>query len=202
MKNTTVETLKKMEARGFTVHTFATKDEMRDFVLDAIGSGSVGFGGSVTSEQLGLYDTLAARGNDVFFHWKVSPADRPAVTAKAHAADNYIMSSNAVSDDGCLLNIDGNGNRLAAMISGPKTVFILLGENKFAGSRDEALARVKSTACPLNARRLNLNTPCAKLDRCTDCSSPQRMCHFTVWTEGVPAGRAFHICVVPEELGY
>jgi len=203
MRNQTVQTLKKMENRGFAVHAFETADEMRNFVLSSISDGqSVGFGGSMTSKQLGLYEALSGRGNPVYFHWMVPPEERPATIKNAHAADIYIMSSNAVTEDGVLINIDGNGNRIAAMLNGPKTVFILLGENKFSGDKHEALARVKATACPPNARRLGLDTPCAKLNRCTDCSSPQRMCNFTVYTERVPAGRTFHVCVVPEELGF
>lgn len=203
MKDSTIQTLKKMEAHGFTVHTFETAAQMRDFVLSSIGpDASVGFGGSMTSKQLGLYDALKERGNAAYFHWMVAPADRPAEIKQANSADFYIMSSNAVTEDGVLLNIDGNGNRVSALAYGPKTVFILLGENKFVGNKHDAYDRVKNIACPLNARRLGLDTPCAKLGHCTDCRSPQRMCQHTLWTESVSAGRTFHVCVVPEELGY
>ena len=199
----TLETLQVMEERGFTTHAFPTKEAMRDFVLASIAPGkSVGFGGSVTTEELGLYEALQAKGCLTYFHWKAERAKRAFLFEKARAADFYICSANGVSEDGALLHIDGNGNRVGALLDGPKTVFILLGENKFSGTREEAMERVKTIACPKNAKRLGLQTPCALTGHCTDCRSPQRMCHYTLWTEGPRKGAVIHVCVAPESLGY
>lgn len=203
MDKEVLETLRVMETRGFKTHAFETASEMRAFILNSIEpQASVGFGGSVTSEELGLYDALAKRGNPVYFHWKVPPENRAAVLERAHHADAYIMSSNAVTSDGVLLNIDGNGNRVGALVCGPKTVFIVLGTNKIVKTREEAMARVKSVACPANARRLGLKTPCALTGKCTDCRSSQRMCNSIVWTEAPRRTATIHICVAACSLGF
>lgn len=203
MDRAVLDTLRAMEARGFKTHAFETASEMREFILNSIEpQASVGFGGSVTSEELGLYDALAARGNPVHFHWKVPPENRAATLERAHSADVYIMSSNAVTSDGVLLNIDGNGNRVGALVCGPKTVFIVLGINKLVKSREEAMARVKNIACPANARRLGLKTPCALTGKCTDCRSLQRMCNYIVWTEAPRRAATVHICIAACQLGF
>ncbi len=197
------DTLRALESRGFQTHAFDTASSMRDFVLESIpASASVGFGGSVTTEELGLYDALKARGNAVHFHWKEPRENRPAVFEAARKSDVYIMSSNAVSADGALLNIDGNGNRVGSLIDGPKTVFILVGTNKLTPSRAAALTRVKTVACPANARRLGLDTPCAQTGHCADCRSPQRMCNYIVWTEAPRRGATIHVCVAACNLGF
>lgn len=197
------QTLEIMRKKGFITHEFESASQARDFILQRIGTGrSVGFGGSVTAEELGLYDALLEAGNKCHFHWKCTPETRAETLESARRADFYIMSSNAVSEDGALLNIDGTGNRVSSFIYGPDVIFIVLGKNKFSGSREEAFERVKKTACPLNARRLKLNTPCAVTGICTDCSSPQRMCNYTVWTERPRKSCEVHICAVSEDLGY
>lgn len=199
----TLGTLGIMEGRGFATHAFPTKEAMRDFVLGSVAPGrSVGFGGSVTAEELGLYEALVAKGCPAYFHWKADRARRPFLFEKARSADFYICSANGVSEDGALLQIDGTGNRVGAVLHGPETVFFVLGENKFSGTREETLERAKSVACPLNARRLGLRTPCALTGRCTDCRSPQRMCRYTLWTEGPRKGAVIHVCVAPGTLGF
>ena len=203
METLVSDTLRALEARGFNTHSFESASSMRDFVLEMVPStASVGFGGSVTTEQLGLYDALKERGCAVHFHWKEPRENRAAVFEAARHADVYIMSSNAVSADGALLNIDGNGNRVGSLVYGPKTVFILLGVNKLTKSRAEALTRVKTVACPANARRLGLDTPCARTGACADCRSPQRMCNYIVWTEAPRKGATIHVCVAACELGF
>ena len=197
------DTLRALEERGFNTHYFESASSMRDFVLEMVPStASVGFGGSVTTEELGLYDALRERGCAVHFHWKEPRENRAAVFEAARKADVYIMSSNAVSADGALLNIDGNGNRVGSLIDGPKTVFILLGVNKLTQSRAEAFKRVKTVACPSNARRLGLDTPCARTGTCTDCRSPQRVGNSIVWTEAPRKGATIHVCVAACEMGF
>lgn len=208
MKPEVIKALENMEKRGYTVHKFDTASEMRDFVLNAIPDGeSAGFGGSVTVGRLRIYEALRDRGNPVYRHWSnkgeppVSPEECAEQMKLAHVADNYIMSANAIASNGMMLNIDGFGNRVAALINGPKKVYILVGENKFTDTEDDAMARCKTKACPENASRLKRKTPCAVSGRCSDCSSPDRICCNTVWTTRVPVGREYHICVAAEELG-
>lgn len=197
------KTLAQLEAHGFKTKTFSTAEEMREFTLREIGTRSAGFGGSVTCDSLGLYEALASRGNAVWFHWKTAtPEARAEALRNARSADVYLMSSNAISADGALLNIDGNGNRVGAMLDGPPTVFVLVGTNKFAASREDAMRRVKTVACPLNARRLHRQTPCATTGRCGNCRGPESMCHFTLWTEGPRKGQEIWILVADEPLGY
>ena len=197
------DTLRALEARGFKTHYFESASAMRDFVLESVpASASVGFGGSVTTEQLGLYDALKERKCTVHFHWREPRENRAAVFEAARKADVYIMSSNAVSADGALLNIDGNGNRVGSLVDGPKTVFIILGVNKLTINRAEAFKRVKTIACPANARRLGLDTPCARTGACADCRSPQRMCNYIVWTESPRKGATVHVCVAACQLGF
>ena len=188
MEKLVSDTLRALGERGFSTHYFESASAMRDFVLQNVPeTASVGFGGSVTTEQLGLYDALKARGNAVHFHWKEPRENRAAVFEAARKADVYIMSSNAVSADGALLNIDGTGNRVGSLVNGPNMVFIL---------------RVKTVACPANARRLGLDTPCARMGACADCRSPQRMCNYIVWTEAPRKGATVHVCVAACQLGF
>ena len=145
METLVSDTLRALEERGFNTHYFESASSMRDFVLEMVPStASVGFGGSVTTEELGLYDALRERGCAVHFHWKEPRENRAAVFEAARKADVYIMSSTAVSADGALLNIDGTGNRVAASICGPKRVVYVIGRNKIVdGGLDEALARIR-----------------------------------------------------------
>ena len=194
----------KLQARGFQVQVCQTKDDAKAAALALIDDGAaVGFGGSMTVEQLGLYDTLREKGHPVYWHWKVEKDVRAEVMIKAHLADVYLCSSNAVLEDGRLLNIDGNGNRVASMFYGPKRLVMIIGRNKLCGDYDDAYARIKRDACPPNARRLGTNTPCGVTGKCTDCDSPRRMCKVTVLLER-PSGllKDAHVILVNEDLGY
>ena len=190
---------KNLESKRFRVSTFATAEEAADYLDRSIDGVSVGIGGSVTAEQMGLYEKLSGH-NRVFWHWRPESAEDP--RREAMTADMYITSVNGMAETGELINIDGNGNRVAALICGPQTVYILAGENKFVTDSDAALERVKTQACPPNARRLNQKTPCAVVGKCTDCRAPERQCRNVVWTEFVPKNRRYVMCVANEPLGY
>ena len=190
-----------LSKKGFDVRCFGTADEVRRALLAAIPAGaSVGIGGSMTIEQLGVESELKSRGCPVYWHWKSAPEQRSEVTKKAFCADFYLMSSNAVSCDGSLWNIDGNGNRLATMLRGTGKLICVIGCNKFTDS--DPVERIKREACPKNAVRLHLNTPCAKTGKCTDCKSPDRMCKLTLELRYPPAGRDMEVWLVDEPLGY
>ncbi len=197
--------MEKLEKRGFIAHHFATAAEAAAFVLDSIPAGkTVGVGGSVTIRDLGLEQALKDKGCPVFWHWTAQ--DKAEALRRAQQADVYLCSANAIDSEGRLYNIDGTGNRVSALAFGPGEVFVVAGCNKLVeGGEAEAIERIKTQACGKNARRLGLNTPCAKLDRCAGpdgCRSPQRMCKAHLRLDFAPGGRPFHVVLVDEPLGY
>lgn len=190
-------------SKGFTVHHAATQAEAKSIVMKMIPDGaSVGFGGSMTIRDMGLYEELKAQGHPVHWHWK-NDEPKPDVFRNAANADVYLVSTNAITGDGCLVNIDGTGNRVGAMISGPRQVIVVAGANKLVnGSIPQALARIKSTACPLNARRLGLDTPCAREGKCDAANCQRSMCNVTSIIEKPLGGNKITVVLVDEELGY
>lgn len=187
--------------RGFTVHHAATKEEAAQLVLSLIPAGaSVGAGGSMTIREMGLAEALQARGHEVHWHWL---AEGPAAFPTARGADVYLASANAVTRDGQLVNIDGTGNRVAALIHGPKMVIAVIGANKLVdGSYPQALARIKRDACPPNARRLNLPFPCGQTGKCDPERCDGGMCNVITIQEHPTGKRPYVIVLVDEVLGY
>ena len=189
---------KNLEDRGFSVKVFATGREAADYLDSVLDGTSVGIGGSVSVQQLGLYDRLASH-NQVFWHWANGPEELP----KAMTAEAYLTSVNGLAETGELLNIDGNGNRVASMLYGHRRVFFLVGKNKLAPTYDEALWRGRNVAAPKNAQRLGEKTPCAaKADRCYDCKSPDRICRGLAVLWQCMSTAEMEVLLVDEELGY
>lgn len=193
------ETVKEnLEARGFTVSVFASGAEAAAYLNGAIDQKSVGFGGSMTLEQLGLYETLG-RHNTVVWHWKQAAAE-----ARREAAGTavYLSSANGLAKTGEIINIDGAGNRVASTLFGHEKVYFVIGRNKLAPTYDEALWRARNIAAPKNARRLGRKTPCAvKGDRCYDCKSPERICRGLVTLWAPMTGVETEVILVDEDLG-
>ena len=194
----TFEIVKKnLEARGFSVSTFSTAAEAAAYLDSAIDGTTVGIGGSMTVQQMGLHEKLAAH-NEVHWHW----TDGPEARAKAAHADVYITSANGLTENGEIINIDGAGNRVASTLYGHKRVYFIIGRNKLAPTYDEALWRARNIAAPKNAQRLGKKTPCAvKGDRCYDCKSPDRICRGLVVLWGPSMGVETEIVLVDEDLG-
>ena len=192
------ETVKKnLEARGFSVSTFSTAAEAAAYLDSAIDGTTVGIGGSMTVQQMGLHEKLAAH-NEVHWHW----TDGPEARAKAAHADVYITSANGLTENGEVINIDGAGNRVASTLYGHKRVYFIIGRNKLAPTYDEALWRARNIAEKKNAQRLGKKTPCAvKGDRCYDCKSPDRICRGLVVLWGPSMGVETEIVLVDEDLG-
>ena len=192
------ETVKKnLEARGFSVSTFSTAAEAAAYLDSAIDGTTVGIGGSMTVQQMGLHEKLAAH-NEVHWHW----TDGQEARAKAAHADVYITSANGLTENGEVINIDGAGNRVASTLYGHKRVYFIIGRNKLAPTYDEALWRARNIAAPKNAQRLGKKTPCAvKGDRCYDCKSPDRICRGLVVLWGPSMGVETEIVLVDEDLG-
>ena len=189
-----------LEARGFHVSTFGTAAEAADYLNAVIDGVSIGFGGSVTLDQMNLYDRLSSH-NDVVWHWKTD--DKLAARCRALTTDMYITSVNGLAETGELINIDGIGNRVAAMLYGHKKVWFVAGRNKLAPTYDEALWRARNIAGPKNARKLQKKTPCAvKADRCYDCKSPDRICRGLAVLWEAMMGMEMEVVLIDEELGF
>ena len=203
MKNINYEALvKDLKGRRFLPEVFDTAEEAKTAALGIIGTRSVGIGGSATVRDMGLAEALQANGNEVYWHWLAAKEAKQAARDKALNADVYMCSANALTTDGRLVNIDGTGNRAAGLIYGPHEVVVIVGKNKIVNGLDEAIDRTKRDACPANARRLGLDTPCAKTGQCYDCRTTARMCNVTFILEAPTRPvKAFHVLIVKEDLG-
>jgi len=172
-------------------------------VLSLIPSdANVGIGGSVTLREINLIDALAARGNTVFQHWQQPEERVSTVMRKQLTSDIFLASSNAVTEDGKLVNIDKAGNRVAAMIFGPKKVVLVVGMNKIVKDVEEGIQRARNVAAPMNARRRGDKTPCATTGVCTDCDAPDRLCRVITIMEKKPSRSDISVILVGEELGF
>ena len=191
------------EARGFKVSAFPSAAEAARYLNGQIDGVSVSFGGSVTLEQMGLFESLGQH-NEVLSHWHVPAGKDPAeIRAKAMTTEVYLTSANGLAETGEIVNIDGTGNRVSGMLFGHKKVYFVVGRNKLAPDYDGALWRARNIAAPKNAQRLGTRTPCAaRGDRCYDCKSPQRICRGLVVLWEAMKGCETEVVLVDEELGY
>ena len=190
-----------LEARGFAVVLCDTAAQAADFLTGAIHGKTVGFGGSMTLDRLGLFQRLSAD-NQCFWHWK-TPG--PETVAAAAASQVYLTSVNALAETGELINIDGGGNRISAAASAKEAVYYVVGRNKLAPDFEQALWRARNVASPLNARRLNRKTPCAQGEglKCYDCKSPERICNgLSVLWRKLSGTKTCTVVLVKEDLGY
>lgn len=202
MNEIIISCAKALSDNGFQVSTFETGTEARNYLLKELEGVSVGFGGSLTLKQLGLYEALSEK-NTVTWHW--IPEDGlsvPELRKKAAASDVYFTSANAIAETGEIINIDGSGNRVAAATFGCKKVYIVAGVNKIAPDFEKALYRARNVAAPKNAQKLGRKTPCAeKGDRCYNCQSPERICNALSVFWKKPSGCAYEVLLINEELG-
>ena len=194
-----VNAIKNLERRGFVVKHFTEAVKAAEYLTSAIRGTTVGIGGSLTIDQLDVYNRLRDS-NTVMWHWR---DDAPETMDRAVGAQVYITSANAVAETGEIVNIDGRGNRVAASLYDKDTVYIVVGANKFRDTLEDAIHRAKNIAAPKNAQRLGVETPCAKTgDRCYDCRVPARICNALVILEGAVYGVGrTEVVIVDEELG-
>ena len=169
---------------GYYAHSIA---QLHEIILSLIQKGeTVGCGDSVTLEQTGVFDLIRRR--DYMFLDKhklgLSHEEKREIYLQNFRADTFLTGINAVTMDGCLFNIDGNGSRVAPILYGPKQVIAVVGTNKIVNSVDEAVFRTRQTAAPLDAKRLGKDTPCTKLNKCIDCHHTQRICNDFVFITG------------------
>jgi len=197
------KTKENLERLGYTVSVFATGGEAADYLNGEIDGKSVAFGGSMTLQELGLYESLGAH-NKVIWHWRV-PEGLTAddLRRAARSASVYMASVNGLSEEGEIINIDGTGNRVSATFYGHEKVYLVVGRNKIAPDYDKALFRARNIASPKNAQRLHANTPCAQQgDRCYNCKSPGRICRQLAVFWEKPATADIEIVLIDEDLGY
>ena len=163
---------------------------------------TVAWGGSQTLSEIGAQEQLRARGQKLIDRDTVrTPEERNAMMRAALTSDTFLMSSNAITEDGQLVNMDGNGNRVAALIYGPKSVIVVAGLNKVAKDLDAAIARVRGTAAPTNAQRFPIKTPCKVTGTCADCKSPDCICaNMAITRICKPAGK-IKVILIGETLG-
>ena len=196
--------VKNLRSRHFNAFFCATADEAVARVLELIPAGSsVTWGGSATIRDMGLVKALSDAGcYDVWDRDLLTTADeKAALYRRSFSADVYLSSVNAMSEDGVLVNIDGNGNRVAAITFGPKQVIFVVGINKVSGTVDAALTRARSTAAPLNSQRFDLQTPCAADGSCHNCHSEDCICNYVHFLRNSPGGR-HTVVLVGQDLGY
>lgn len=192
-----------MKKRGFDAYYVSTAEEARAKALELIPEGStVSWGGSVTIDQIGLKQAVIEGGYEVINRDEAkTPEEKTEFMRKGLTCDVFLMSANAVSEDGQMVNIDGNGNRVAALCFGPKEVIVIAGMNKVAGSLEEAYVRARRFAAPVNAQRFDFETPCSKTGMCADCLSPQCICSQMVVTRRTSSGR-IKVILVGDDLGF
>lgn len=196
--------IKNLSRRNMEAFYCPTAEETVKKVSELIDDGSsVTWGGSMTVRDLGIPDALRSRGTlEVLDRDLVeAPEEKLAMYLKAFSADVYLTSANAISEDGVIVNIDGNGNRVAAITWGPKKVIFIIGLNKVAQTVEAALSRVRGTASTINAARFDIKTPCHVDGVCHNCNSPESICNYVHFLRNSPKGR--HVVVlVGVDLGY
>ena len=196
--------IKHLQRRHIQGYYCPTAEEAAKKVSELIEDGSsVTWGGTMTVRDMHIPDMLKSRGTlEVLDRDQAeTPEEKQAIYLRAFTADVYLTSANAISEDGVIVNIDGNGNRVAAITWGPKKVIFVIGINKVVQTVEAALSRARGTASPINAARFDIKTPCQADGVCHNCNSPESICNYVHFLRNSPKGR--HIVVlVGESLGY
>jgi len=196
-----------LKKKKFEAHFFETRAEAKQFILDQIKPGeTVGLGGSVTlREDMPVIAEIRKKGNTVYDHWEANddPKRRIELKRSHRGVDLFISSANAIAADGTIVNLDGGGNRVASLCSGPKRVVIVAGANKLVGSMEEAICRTRNQAAVLRVLKSHFKTPCEVTGVCTDCDSPGRICSALLILMRKPDDiDRYTVVIVNEEMGY
>jgi L-lactate utilization protein LutB len=197
--------VKAMERRHFEAYYCATATKAKEKVNELIADGSsVTWGGTMTVRDMGIPEMLKERGTlDVWDRDLVdTPEEKQEMYLRAFQADYYLSSANAISENGVIVNIDGNGNRVAAITWGPKHVIFVVGMNKVTQDPEAALKRARSTASPTNAARFDIQTPCQLDGQCHNCNSPQSICNYIHFLRNRSKPGRIIVILVGENLGY
>jgi L-lactate utilization protein LutB len=194
-----------LEANGMDSLVVGSGEEACREALAVIDKGStVGLGGSRTVEEIGLLEALRTGDYTLYDQYGegLSSGESMDLRKQGTHANYFVSGSNAVTEDGKIVNVDGLGNRLAAFCFGPGTVIIVVGRNKIVPDVDAALERVRNVAAPTNAMRVGAKTPCVKTGKCTDCDSPERICNITLIIEKQRIKGRMKVILVNEDLGF
>ena len=198
-------TIKNLEKNNMSGYYVETEKEALEKIKELVEEGSlVGIGGSMTLFEIGAIDLLRKGNYKLLDRYKegITSTDMKEIFRQSFFANTYLTSSNAITENGELYNVDGNGNRVAAMLYGPDQVIVVVGINKLVKNIEQAISRVEETAAPANNIRLNKNNPCTKVGHCMDCKTEGRICNeYTVIKRQSAKGR-IHVIIVNKELGY
>lgn len=193
--------IKGLESRNMSGYYAATREEALKQALELIPEGSsVTMGGAMSAHEIGLPDFLK-KGNYKFID-RDAYQDKRAAMLAAYDADFFLSSTNAMTEDGILINVDGNSNRVSAIAQGPKKVLFIVGMNKICADVDSAMKRARNVAAPINAQRFGLSTPCSKTGSCMDCKSPDTICCQILITRFSRHKDRIHVILVNDNLGF
>ena len=201
LAKTIIKNLQRRHIEGFY---FPSGEEAVKKVSELIADGStVTWGGTMTVRDLGIPEHLKSRGTLEVIDRDLAETleERQAMYLRAFSADVYLSSANAISEDGVIVNIDGAGNRVAAITWGPKKVIFVIGLNKVTQTVEAALSRARGTASPINSARFDIKTPCKADGVCHNCNSPECICNYVHFLRNSPKGR-HTVILVGENLGY
>ncbi len=193
--------MKGLESRNMSAYYAGSREEALARALELIPEkSSVTMGGAMSVHEIGLVDAL--KKGDYDFIDRDDYEDKREAMLKAYDADFFLSSVNAMTEDGILINIDGNANRVSAIAQGPRHVLFIVGMNKVCSDVDHAMKRARNVAAPINAQRFGLSTPCAKTGSCMDCKSPDTICcQFLMTRYSMHKGR-ISVILVNDDLGF
>lgn len=196
--------VKALESRNMEAYYVKTKEEALAKALELIPEGSsISWGGTMSAQEIGLTDALHKGNYDVYDREQVETREeKEKIAHQALNCDFFIGSTNALSEDGVLVNVDGNANRVAAFAYGPKNVLLIVGMNKVVKTEADAMSRARNEAAPINAQRFGVDTPCVKNGSCFNCKSPQCICCQILITRFSKVPKRTKIILVDENLGF
>lgn len=190
---------KNLAAHKVDFKYFSSSKEVKEYLKSELHDEKIAFGGSITLKELGLYELLQEN-NDVFWHWETKTDRQREIESELTA---YLLSANAVAETGEIVNIDGTGNRVANAAYGPKKVYYICGENKVVPDLHAAIDRARNIAAPLNAKRLDIDTPCRIDGKCHNCACGCRICNvMTIIMGKTTKQQKCEVIVIGEKLGY
>ena len=196
--------VKNLESRNMEAYFVKTKEEALKKALELIPEGSsISWGGTASAKEIGLLDAVHEGNYEVYDREEAqTPELKNEIAHKALDCDFFIGSTNALAENGVMVNIDGNANRVAAFAFGPKNVLLIVGMNKVVKSEEDAMSRARNEAAPINAQRFGLDTPCSKNGMCYDCKSPDCICCQILITRYSRAAKRIKVILVDENLGF
>lgn len=196
--------VKGLESRNMEAYYVKTKEEAVKKAMELMPEGSsISWGGTMSVDEIGLKDAVCSGNYELIDRDKAeSPEERRALMLQALDCDFYLGSANAVSEDGVLINVDGNANRVAAYAFGPKAVLLIVGMNKVVKTEADAMSRARNEASPINAQRFGIETPCVKNGTCFDCKSPDCICCQIMITRFSKIPKRIKVILVDESLGF